>query len=125
MSNTTTMNKSDDFFKGLLFGAAIGAAAGILLAPRSGQDTRKEIKRFASDVGDKVTHMYEDARYKVEDKVADIKRAGKKINYNDYKKLIQRVVDEIKQDSEVSEDVAQRLGERLNEDWNEIKEEIS
>ena len=40
-------SSTDDFFKGLLFGAVIGAAAGVLLAPKSGAETRADIKTFS------------------------------------------------------------------------------
>lgn len=32
-----------NFFKGLLFGAAAGTVGGLLLAPRSGNETRKKL----------------------------------------------------------------------------------
>ena len=35
------MSSSDDFFKGLILGAVVGATAGILLAPKSGAETEK------------------------------------------------------------------------------------
>lgn len=46
---------------GILFafigGAAAGAAAALLLAPKSGEATRRQIKDFASHTGDKVSRM--------------------------------------------------------------------
>lgn len=38
-------------------GAVLGAVAGILLAPRSGEETRKEIKDYASKVKDEVADV--------------------------------------------------------------------
>jgi gas vesicle protein len=37
------MNKTGHFISGLLFGAAAGAALGLLYAPQSGEKTRKQI----------------------------------------------------------------------------------
>ncbi len=37
--------KSSDFLKGVLIGGLIGAAAGILFAPKSGKETREDIAR--------------------------------------------------------------------------------
>ena len=51
-------SSGDDFFKGLLFGAVIGATAGILLAPQSGVKTREDIKKLALDMGDKAQDLY-------------------------------------------------------------------
>lgn len=52
------------FLGGLLIGTAIGAAVGILFAPRSGRETRQAIKnsakdlpKFAEDVGSTVQYQ--------------------------------------------------------------------
>ena len=45
---------SDDRGSGLVFflaGAALGALAGILFAPKSGRETREEIRRYADEHG--------------------------------------------------------------------------
>ncbi len=41
---------------GFIFGAAVGLAAGILFAPRSGEETRKKIHQRAKEYTDDVTH---------------------------------------------------------------------
>lgn len=41
-----------NFAKGLLFGAVAGAAGGLLLAPRSGQETRKKLKNDINEMTD-------------------------------------------------------------------------
>ena len=40
-------SKSDGLFGGLIIGAALGAIAGILVAPRPGKDTRRILKKSA------------------------------------------------------------------------------
>lgn len=40
-------NKSDGLLSGMIIGAALGAIAGILAAPRTGQDTRRILKKSA------------------------------------------------------------------------------
>lgn len=40
-------NRSGAFFGGLLLGSAVGAIAGVLLAPRSGRETRHILKKSA------------------------------------------------------------------------------
>ena len=37
------------FGLGVLLGVAVGAAAGVLLAPRSGKETREKLKHFKDD----------------------------------------------------------------------------
>jgi gas vesicle protein len=38
-------------------GAAIGAVAGLLLAPKSGEETRKELVKYANKVGKEVSEI--------------------------------------------------------------------
>ncbi|MBD2665000.1 hypothetical protein B6N60_03061 [Richelia sinica FACHB-800] len=40
-------NRSGVFFGGLMLGAAVGALAGLLIAPRTGRETRKLLKKSA------------------------------------------------------------------------------
>ncbi len=118
------MSSSDDFFKGLLFGAVLGATAGILFAPKSGVQTRADIKKLALDMGDSAQDLYLSAKKKVEKKIRDIKAVGKKLDFDVYKKLVSEVIDEIKNDSDVTSDTAKKIGLQLNEDWNDIKSAI-
>lgn len=46
--------RAGDFFAGVLLGAVVGAAVGLLLAPQSGEETREAIKTYADDLGEKV-----------------------------------------------------------------------
>ncbi len=43
-------NGASKFFSGLIVGSAIGTAAGILFAPRSGKETRQVLKKSAQDL---------------------------------------------------------------------------
>ncbi len=61
-------------FIALVAGIALGAAAGILLAPDSGKRTRKRIVRKAEDVSDQLTDLID----RGESLVKDVKRAAKK-----------------------------------------------
>jgi gas vesicle protein len=71
-----------------LIGLALGAAAALLLAPQSGEETREEIKRrargvrraaknavtrAATNVTDTVTETFDDARRKVEERIDSVK----------------------------------------------------
>ena len=69
-----------------LIGAAIGAGLALLLAPRSGAATRRDIKRRAmrvrraaehavSDVTESVTDTFQDARRKVEEQIDSAREA--------------------------------------------------
>ncbi len=69
-----------------ILGLAIGAGAALLLAPRSGAATRRDMRRraervrraaeqVATDVTDTVTQTFDDARQRVEDKIDDARQA--------------------------------------------------
>ncbi|MDI6801323.1 MAG: YtxH domain-containing protein [Thermodesulfovibrionales bacterium] len=48
-----------------LLGGMVGAGLALLLAPQSGQETRKKIREFADDVRDKATDYVGHAKEKV------------------------------------------------------------
>lgn len=52
-------NRTEDFIKGLLVGGLIGAALGILYAPKSGKETREEIGRKTEELMAKAKEEYE------------------------------------------------------------------
>jgi gas vesicle protein len=52
-------NKKGYFIGGILFGAFVGAIAGVLLAPSSGKETRKKIKKMADLNGEFVQNAKE------------------------------------------------------------------
>ena len=58
----------------LLAGVALGAVAGVLLAPASGEKTRRKIVRKAEDMRDQLTDLVD----KGESLMQDAKRAAKK-----------------------------------------------
>jgi gas vesicle protein len=69
-----------------LIGLAIGAGAALLFAPRSGEATRRDIRRRArkvrraaeqavSDVTDSVSDTFDEARQKVEDRIDSVRGA--------------------------------------------------
>ena len=56
-----------------LLGGIIGACLGILLAPKSGKETRQKLKVLLEDLGEKAEGWIEDGKEKVEDVVCDVK----------------------------------------------------
>ena len=86
-------------------GSIAGALAGLLLAPKSGAETRQKIKKTSSDAGDKVKETFDDAKSRVvnlfsrgkekvkdmkteiQDKIQDTVEAGKEVYKNKKKEL--------------------------------------
>ena len=52
---------------GVLIGGAIGALAGILFAPASGQQTRRRIREKSAEIRDTAVDMVDEGRARVED----------------------------------------------------------
>lgn len=64
---------------GFLGGLAVGAIAGILLAPEKGSETRKRISSMASDVTDAVEDSIHEALDRVKDKYASVVKEGEEM----------------------------------------------
>lgn len=70
---TTNGREAGGFLTGLLMGGLIGATAGLLLAPKTGQELRAQIRNKSVEVRDQVTQTAEDARQRTEMLVEDTK----------------------------------------------------
>lgn len=67
---------ADKFFAGFIMGGALGALAGILLAPSSGDETRKIIFEKTSDVKDIAEESIQNIKSKTEVMIDDIQKKG-------------------------------------------------
>jgi gas vesicle protein len=85
-------DKFVSFMKGLFLGAIAGATAGILLAPKSGEETREDLKKLAKEYQDKAMDLYTVAKKIVERKMRNLKAAGEKLDENKYMELVTEVI---------------------------------
>lgn len=74
--------KGFSLFVALLGGAAIGAAAGLLLAPEKGEDTRKKLVNEGNRLADKLNEA--------------LNRKGIKISRKDVADMVDDIADELK-----------------------------
>lgn len=58
-------SKIPAFFVGFVFGALIGAAAALLLAPQSGEDTRTQLRDRGMEFRGKAQETYDQARERI------------------------------------------------------------
>jgi gas vesicle protein len=72
-----TMSKK--LLTGVIVGAAVGAALGILFAPESGKDTRKKLARKGTDLGDTVREKANEFGEVLKEKFESIKSDAKDI----------------------------------------------
>lgn len=101
---------------GTILGTAIGAVAGVLLAPKSGEETREEIavksKEVAESVKETVNLKMEEAKEWKEKATADFKSKAEK------------VMDTTEAISEELEEGMAEVGEIIGDTAEEIKKEI-
>lgn len=116
--------KQGSFLKGAVFGALAGAAAGLLFAPKSGRETRDDIKRKTDQLKKQAISLYDDAKASLNRKMEEVKGLGEEIDRSKYLALVTQVVDEVKKEKEVGEAAAKQLGEQLRKDWDKVKAAI-
>ena len=75
------MNTKAKVLSGFLLGAAVGAATGLILAPRSGEKTRKKIKeepkRLANELIEKANESLYSAKKTYNEKLDNYTKRGK------------------------------------------------
>jgi gas vesicle protein len=98
-----------DFAAGIAAGAIIGAMAGILLAPKSGKETRDDIKKFVDD-----------SKTKIANKVKEVGDLTKE----QYEKIVDLVVDEGSKTIDVTKEDLGQLKSDLKERYNAVKERL-
>lgn len=67
------------FLVGFTVGAALGAITGILLAPKSGEETREMLSDTAKDIMDKTDAKVKDIQDKAEAVVSELQKKGDEI----------------------------------------------
>lgn len=64
-----------DFLAGFLVGALVGAAAALLLAPQSGEETWAQIREKSIELGQKADELSAEARKRAEEAQLKMKQA--------------------------------------------------
>lgn len=83
------------FLAGFIVGGAIGALAGILLAPKSGAETRAMIADSAKDIAKRADETVKEIQEKADDVVSDMQRKGEEI-----KEKLQNLIKQQKDNAE-------------------------
>ncbi|MBY2478015.1 YtxH domain-containing protein [Clostridioides difficile] len=73
---------------GVVLGAITGAVSGVLLAPKSGKETREDIKDASQQIVEKINIKTVDVKDKMSDKLED-----RKGNFIESKKKIRKYID--------------------------------
>lgn len=67
------MGASNKLALGAIIGAAVGVVAGVLTAPKSGRETRDDIRRKAEKTKDQAALKRDDAIFKAEEFADDVR----------------------------------------------------
>jgi gas vesicle protein len=130
-----------------IFGALAGAIGGLLFAPKSGKETREDIRKMALKISKEVKSNVEDTQERVKDifgevsketmdkykeirttvidKLAALKTAGNEINKEKYGLIVEDVVEEFKEDLKATKSGASKLVIQLKKDWEKIKKALA
>lgn len=85
------------FLAGFIVGGAIGALAGVLLAPKSGEETRQLIADGAKEMVDRANETVKEIQSKADDVVSDMQKKGDEI-----KDKLQHMIDNQKGKAEAA-----------------------
>ncbi|MEI8067644.1 MAG: YtxH domain-containing protein [Candidatus Shapirobacteria bacterium] len=137
------MAKTGKIFLVGLVAAAAGAIGGLLLAPKSGKETRDDLKKLAESLKKQVktgvqeteakvievfgeatkaaTDKYTEIRTAVVDKIVALKTAGNEIDKDKYGLIVEKVVNDFKDDLVASKTSVVKMATQLKKDWEKIK----
>jgi gas vesicle protein len=140
-------NKGGKFVLAGIVGAVTGAISGLLLAPKSGKETRADIVNLAKKIQTDIKTGTVETKSKVEeifgnataeavakfekikkavvDKIAAAKTAGKKIDKESYSMIVDDVITEFKDDLSQTKDGVKKMAQMLKKDWEKIKKSLA
>lgn len=140
-----SQNKSGFFLAGVI-GALAGAVGGLLLAPQSGEATRKKIAKLAANIAKAIRTETDETKERVKDiygkftneafekynkvkdsvvgKVASIKTAGEELDKEKYGKVVDDVIADFKQDFVETKAGVEKIGNYLKKDWEKVKKAL-
>ncbi len=120
----TVKNKKKGTAGKFILGALIGAGLGVLFAPKSGNETRKELKNKFSNLLDKAKSIdVEEVRNHISDKVEEIKQELSDLDKEKVLKIAKQKGNDIKDKCEDLVEFAKKKGTPILENAaNEVRE---
>lgn len=85
-------NDLGSFLSGLIIGGLIGAAAALLMAPQSGEETRHVIREKGIELRDRAAETAEEARMRAEDIAHKASERGKEL-YEEQRSRVTKAID--------------------------------
>ncbi|MEN6641991.1 MAG: YtxH domain-containing protein [Armatimonadia bacterium] len=97
------------FIEGIAVGAVAGAIAGLLLAPKTGQKMRDEIKAHFAEIKDQIVAKLE---------------AADDFTQTKYEEVVKAVIAELEAAKKITGDEAQEMASRLQDGYEAVKQTI-
>lgn len=121
----TNQNKQSKFGLGLIFGTILGALAGIFLAPKSGEENREEVVKKMRELKKRIDEMEIDkalinAKKELVKKLEELEEKWEEFDKEKYIKLVEEVVNNLKEETRESAEKLLKLKESLIKGWEEI-----
>lgn len=91
---------------GLAVGAIAGAIAGVLLAPKSGKETRADIAKYVHEMKDKIAE--------------EINKAGE-FSKESYQAAVKKVVGAYEKGKKISSKQAKEIQQELDKNYDKVK----
>ena len=142
-----TQSKNKNFFLASIVGALAGAVGALLLAPKSGLETRKDIINIATKISNELKENAANTKKRVEEvfgeatdaaklkyqqvqtslstRIASLKKAGQEIDKEKYSKVVDDIIIEFKSDLDATKDGAKKMALLLKKDWLKIKKALA
>jgi len=107
-----------------LAGAAVGVGLGILFAPKSGKETRKELKQKLDELVEKVKNIdSKEVKKKIEKKIEELKKEIEDLDKEKVLAIAKKKAASVKKKSEELVDLAVKKGTPvLEKAANEVRE---
>jgi gas vesicle protein len=140
------MAKNAKYILAGIVGALAGAVGGLLLAPKSGKETRQEIVNLANKITESLKSRADETKERVKDvygkyseealekyqevksgvisKLAAVKSAGQDIDKEKYGMVVENVVGEYKDDLKSTKDGLNKLVSYFKKDWAKVKKAL-
>ncbi len=96
-----------NLFKGIMAGLAIGGALGVLFAPKSGRQTRQDLKK-----------AYRATSKDIAKRINDLED----MSQSKYDQIVDAVVNEYQKLDPITQEQIETLKTTLQEKWNEVAE---
>lgn len=141
-----TNSKKSKFFLTAALAAIVGAVGGLLLAPKSGKETRKDLLKLGANLQKKVKsnaneaerkvrkvfgkvttdarNKYDEIQKKALNKVAAVKKAGQGIDKEKYSAIVDEIIEEFKDDFKSTKGGAKKMAFQLKSDWDKIRKAL-